>query len=448
MNWQSISRRSAMLGTGATALGLGLCGCSSLSGNAATADFIGVDGSMLVRGGEAYRYVGANAWYLAWLGADADYGDRARLGRELDRMLSHGITNLRIMASGEEGPVRDSIKPGFVNQEGEINRKLLEGLDYAMAEIGKRGMVAVLCLSNFWEWSGGMMNRLAWATGKWMDMNDPAHPWPAFPDAVSAFYSNDQAKDGYYDYVRLLVGRVNSVTNVPYAEDPAIMAWQHANEPRAGGTEEGIEAALPHYYDWIDTTAAIIRELDPNHLVSLGHEGTQGVNGREDIVQRAHRNIDYLTAHIWPLNWGWVDGKNLEKTWSSGKEKVDAYLAAHIRLANDAGKPLTVEEFGFPRDGELYSPDVPATFRERYYRTIYEAAEANAAGKGGPIAGTNFWAWNGEARARHDDYRYRNGDNAYMGDPMHEPQGWYGNFDSDESMLELVEAHRERFATV
>ena len=452
MDREAIGRRQLLRTTLASGAGCALAlttgGCAGIvTGEPSSGRFIRQNGPALFRDSAPYRFVGANAWYLAWLGADAHYGDRARLGRELDRMKAHGITNLRIMASGEEGPVNNSIKPGFVNAEGEINRTLLEGLDFAMAEIGKRGMVAVLALTNFWEWSGGMMNRLAWATGTWLDMNDPAHPWPAFPDAVSAFYSNAQAKDGYYNYVRMLVGRVNSVTGVPYAENPAIMAWQHANEPRPGGTQEGIEAALPHYYDWIDTTAAIIREVDPNHLVSLGHEGTQGANGREDIVLRAHQNIDYMTAHIWPLNWGWVDGKDLEGTWPAGRKLVADYLATAVRLARTAGKPLAFEEFGFPRDGELYAPDVPATFRERYYRMIYETAQANAAGSGGPVVGSNFWAWNGEARAKHGDFRYRNGDNAYMGDPMHEPQGWYGNFDSDANMLALVEAHAKAFAT-
>jgi mannan endo-1,4-beta-mannosidase len=439
-----VSRRAVLAGLGAA----GLVSCRDGLGGAiaGTDSFIRRDGMRFTRRGEPYRFVGANAWYLAWLGADAAYGDRARLGRELDRLKAAGVTNLRIMASGEEGPVKNSIQPGFVNAAGEHNAALLTGLDYAMAEIGKRAMLAVLCLGNFWEWSGGMMNRLAWATGEWTDMNDPARPWPAFPDAASKFYSNEQAKAGYYDWVRAVVGRVNSVTGVPYAEDPAIMAWQHANEPRPGGTDEGIAAALPHYYEWIDTTAELIRELDPNHLVSLGHEGTQGANGREDIVVRAHRNIDYMTAHIWPLNWGWVDGKNLAGTWDAGKAKVEDYIATAIRLAREAGKPLTFEEFGFPRDGELYAPDVPTTFRQRYYRTIYAAAEASLA-SGGPVQGSNFWAWNGEARARHADYRYQNGDNAYMGDPMHEPQGWYGVFDSDAEMMAIVADHARSFAT-
>jgi mannan endo-1,4-beta-mannosidase len=438
--------RRRLLG-GAAALGaIGLLGGCGTAAQTSGGERITTMGKMFMRGRETYQWTGANAWYFAWLGADSDYGDRARLGRELDKLKSIGVTNLRIMASGEEGPVKNSIKPGFVNQAGELNTKLLEGLDYAMAEIAKRGMVAVLCLTNFWEWSGGMANRLFYATGEWTDMNDPAKPWPAFPDATSKFYSNEQAKDGFYDYVRTIVTRVNTVTGKPYTEDPAIMAWQHCNEPRPGGTDEAINEALPHYYDWIDTTAALIRELDPNHLVSLGHEGTQGANGREDIVVRAHQNIDYFTAHIWPLNWGWVDGKDLAGTWDGGKAKVEDYIATAIRIANAANKPLAFEEFGFPRDGELYAPDVPTTFREKYYKLIYDAAEANSSATGGPVAGTNFWAWNGEARAKHEDFRYQNGDNSYMGDPMHEPQGWYGNFDSDEAMIKLIQGHAKAFA--
>ena len=86
------------------------------------------------------------------------------------------------------------------------------------------------------------------------------------------------------------------------------------------------------------------------------------------------------------------------------------------------------------------------TFRQRYYRLIYGAAEASLAA-GGPVQGTNFWAWNGEARAQHPDHRFHEGDTQYMGDPPHEPQGWYGNFDSDAEMLAIVREHAKVFAT-
>jgi mannan endo-1,4-beta-mannosidase len=176
-------------------------------------------------------------------------------------------------------------------------------------------------------------------------------------------------------------------------------------------------------------------------------EGTIATGGDTAIVVRAHRDIDYMTAHVWPLNWGWVDGKNLAGTWDAGKAKVVDYIDTHVRLAREAGKPLVFEEFGFPRDGELYDPSVPTTFRQRYYRLIYGAAEASLAA-GGPVQGTNFWAWNGEARAQHPDHHFIAGvDTQYMGDPPHEPQGWYGNFDSDAEMLAIIREHAKAFAT-
>ena len=435
-------RRTALAGIAGGFALLATGGCAATGAPAAPA-FVRRDGLRLRRGPEPYRIAGANMWYATWLGADAVYGNRARLTRELDRLQALGLNNLRIMAAAEDGPLRTSIKPGFSRPDGGLNADLLAGLDFAMAEIAKRGMTAVVCLGNFWEWSGGFGTWLYRTTGAYMDMNDPAHPWPAYPDATSAFYANAEAVALYHAHVRAIVTRTNSITGGRYIDDPAVMCWQLANEPRPGGSTSAVERNADAYYGWIDDTAALIRSLDANHLVSLGHEGTQGANGSEDIVHRAHQNIDYLTAHIWPLNWGWVDGKNLAGTWDAGSAKVADYLATHERLARELGKPLLFEEFGFPRDGELYDPAVATSFRERYYAMIYAVVEASWT-EGGPVMGSNFWAWNGEARAAHLDARFRDGDLAYMGDPPHEPQGWYGLFDSDASMLALVRAHAAR----
>ena len=433
-------RRTALAGLAGGIALLATGGCANVATTAPAAAFIRRDGIRLVRGIDPYRVAGANMWYAAWLGADAPYGDRARLGRELDRLQALGLNNLRIMAAAEEGPLKNSIKPGFSRPDGSLNAELLAGLDFAMAEIARRGMTAVVCLGNFWEWSGGFGTWLYRVTGRYMDMGDPAHPWPAYPDATSAFYGNAEAVALYHGHVRSIVTRTNSITGRRYIDDPAVMCWQLANEPRPGGSEAVIARHRDAYMQWIDDTAELIRTLDSNHMVSLGHEGTQGANGSEDIVRRAHLNIDYLTAHIWPLNWGWVDGKNLPGTWPAGRAKVADYLAAHERLANEFGKPLLIEEFGFPRDEEVYAPGTPTTFREQYYAMIYDAVEKSWR-SGGPVMGSNFWAWNGEARAAHPDFRFKDGDRAYMGDPPHEPQGWYGLFDSDASMLELVREH-------
>lgn len=439
----TFTRRETLSVSAAGALALAARGHAA--GAAPSPAFVTREGTRLLRGGTPYRITGANMWYAAWLGAAADYGDRARLIRELDRLHALGINNLRIMAAAEEGPLKNSIKPGLTRADGSANRTLLDGLDFALAEIAKRGMTAVLVLSNFWEWSGGLQTLLYRATGSYIDMGDPAHPWPAFADATAKVYANPDAIARYREHVRSLLARRNSITGVAYAEDPAIMSWQLANEPRPGGSDAAIAANRDAYLGWIAETAALIRAGAPQHLVSLGQEGTMATNGDAGLVADAHAQIDYVTAHIWPLNWSWVKGDDLAGTWPEGRRKVEAYLAAHVAIAEAAGKPLVIEEFGFPRDAEAYAPTASTHFREDYYRLIYGAVEASWKADG-VIAGSNFWAWNGEARTPHPDARFRDGDRAYMGDPPHEPQGWYGVFDSDAAMLDVIRVHIARAA--
>ncbi len=65
--------------------------------------FIETRGNQFMLRGAPYYYMGANVWYGMHLGAEALPGDRARLVRELDKLHSLGVTNLRIMGSSE-GP--------------------------------------------------------------------------------------------------------------------------------------------------------------------------------------------------------------------------------------------------------------------------------------------------------------------------------------------------------
>lgn len=436
--------RRAILAGGAMLVAGCTTGLRPPAGALSLSRFVGVEGMHLRRDGRPYRYAGANLWYGAWLGADTGYGDRARLTRELDRLQALGIRNVRISGSAEESPLRNSITPGFRGAGSAYNQDLLKGLDFTLAEMAKRGMTAVVYLANFWEWSGGMMTYLSWVNGgKFINMNDPAHPWPEFPDWNAAFYANPQAQGLLRDYIGAVVTRTNSITGMRYADDPTIMAWQLANEPRPGGSDKVAVPNLPYFYRWIDQTATFIKTLAPHHLVTTGSEGLKGSIEREDVVVEAHRSpaIDYVTAHIWPNNWSWMDAGNLAGTYAAGEAKVADYIATHIRLARSLAKPLVIEEFGYPRDGaSAYDPSVPTTFRDRFYGQVYAAVEADVAA-GGPLCGSNFWAWNGEARSPHADHRFVRGDLAYMGDPPHEPQGWYGVFDSDASTMAAVKAH-------
>jgi mannan endo-1,4-beta-mannosidase len=410
----------------------------------AKADFVATDGTRFTLNGKTYRYVGANIWYGAYLGAPAAFGDRARLVKELDDLKALGVVNLRVLASSELSPLKNSLDPAFTRKPGDYNPDLLAGLDFLLAEMHKRDMKAVLYLTNFWEWSGGMVAYQAWTNGgNYINNGDPAHPWPEYPDFSAQFYSNSAAKALYAAYVKMLLKRTNAITGKPYSDDPTIMAWQLCNEPRPGGSEAAVKTNTEAYLAWIKDTAALIRSLDGNHLVSLGQEGLAGVNGDPDLVLKAHEHIDYITAHIWPQNWSWIDPKDIAGTYDSAATKVTAYIDAHIDLAKKLDKPLVFEEFGFPRDGVAYAPGTPTTYKDRFYGLIYAAVE-NAVRNHTPVAGSNFWAWGGSGRARHDDFHMLRGETDYVGDPPHEPQGWYSVFNTDTSTQALIKAHAER----
>lgn len=409
--------------------------------------FVRRKGTGFTRDGKPYRYAGTNLWYGAWLGAAAPLGDRDRLKRELDALAGLGVANVRILASSETSPLRNAVKPAFRNAGNMWNPTLLDGLDFCLAEMGRRGMTAVLYLTNFWEWSGGMMTYLSYVNGgRYIDMNDPAHPWPEFPDMVAQFYANPQAVALYHDWIRATVGRTNAITGTAYREDPVIMAWQLANEPRPGGSDKVAVPLLPAYQAWTQSSARLIKSLDANHLVCTGSEGLKGSIERADVYKAAHAipEIDYCTAHIWPLNWSWIDAKNLAATNEPGLAKVRDYIARHSGFAAELGKPLVIEEFGYPRDGGGYDPESATLYKDAYYRLIYDAVEASAKA-GGPIQGSNFWAWNGEGRAAHGNHRYQDGD-MFLGDPPHEPQGWYGVFDSDAGTKAAIAAHARALA--
>jgi mannan endo-1,4-beta-mannosidase len=290
------------------------------------------------------------------------------------------------------------------------------------------------------------MTYLYWTNGgSYINNGDPAHPWPEFADFAAQFYNNREAMALYTDYVRLIVSRTNKITGKPYKADPTLMAWQLCNEPRPSGDRLKVDAGMPAYLKWAADTAALIRSLDDNHLVSLGSEGLIGVNDKPEHVVAGHQNFDYITAHIWPQNWSWVDPADIAGTYDAGAAKVKDYIRKHVEIANYVGKPLVFEEFGFPRDGALFDPGTATSYRDQFYRLIFDSVE-EAVRSGMTVAGSNFWAWSGSGRALHEDHRMLRGETNYVGDPPHEPQGWYGVFNNDISTQALIKAHAQRLS--
>jgi mannan endo-1,4-beta-mannosidase len=414
---------------------------SALSAWADIPGLVRVRGAGFEIDGKPYRFVGANFWPPMNLGAPGAPGeDRARLRRELDKLQAMGIDNVRILAASE-GPETEPFRaqPALQNAPGQFDEKLLLGLDYALDEMRARGMKAVLVLGNFWQWSGGMAQFNSWfGAGPIPYPTVPGGSWWAYENYVSDFYVNAPAVAAYRETLRKLVTRVNAYSGLPYREDPAIMSWQLANEPRGMGHVEAFNR-------WIRESAALIHELDPNHLVSAGLEGDTAwpqEKGLDFTLNHQQPGIDYATIHLWVQNFGWYDPWKPE-TYEGALAKAKAYLDSHLSRAVDLKMPVVLEEFGIGRDGATYDPASTVKLRDSFYREVFEEL-LKSARAGGRAAGANFWAWSGEARPANPGGDWKSGD-PWLGDPPHEPQGWYGVYDSDVSTVELIRDYARKF---
>ena len=411
---------------------LSIAACTSDNG------IIHVENGQFIKHGKPYYFVGTNFWYGPILGSTGEGGNRERLARELDRLHELGLDNLRVLvgSDGNRGIVA-RVEPTLQERPGQYNDTLLVGLDYFLAELGKRDMEAVLYINNSWEWTGGYSQYLEWA-GKGRAPIPAVDGYDAFRDYVSEYFKCDEARALFNTYVKDIVTRTNSVTGVKYCDDPAIFSWQIGNEPRPFGDDNDETFAL-----WIGEVAKLIKELDPNHMVSIGSEGFYGCESHLDLYERIciYPEVDYINAHIWPFNWTWIHSDTMTEEIDNAIENTNKYIDMHIGVADKVGKPLTVEEFGSPSDGFRVEKEAGVTLRDTYYKAMFSRI-VKASAEGSRFAGVNFWGWGGYAEPTPGHVYWMKGDD-YCGDPAQEQQGLNSVFASDASTLAIISEANE-----
>ena len=424
------------------ALSLTSCECADN-----TNSIITVENGQFMRNGKPYYFVGTNFWYGAILGSEGEGGNRERLCKELDFMKANGIDNLRVLIGGEgENGLLGKIEPNLQPKPGEYNDEVLAGLDYLLMELGKRGMTAVLYFNNAWEWSGGYTQYVAWAN------NTPVlvprvDGWFSYNTFAGEFVRNERAKELFYNHVRYIVTRTNRYTGIKYIDDPAIFSWQISNEPRAFSSKE--QDNKEAFAEWLATSAKLIRELDPNHMISTGSEGYYGCEWDMDLCEKIHavEEISYINCHVWPYNWKWMRGDHMKEDLQKSCENTKEYINMHIELANKINKPLVVEEFGMPRDNMDFRKGSGVECRDEYYKFVFKMIEEDAA-KGGKFAGCNFWSWGGYAVTNVEDHEYWAKGDDYTGDPAQEQQGLNSIFVEDDSTMEIIRSTNKRLGNI
>lgn len=338
-------------------------------------DFVARAGRDLRVGGKAWRFGGTNTYYL-------HVASHYRIDSALDNAAQIGLQAVRCWAfsDGTDGGQQVVLQPKpYVYDEAAF-----DSLDYAVYKAGQLGLRLVLTLTNNWSDYGGMPEYVKWfhpelANDEYGDStgNTPNH---------DLFYTDPDIRKAYLAYVRHVITRRNRYTGLKYNQDPTIMTWELANEPRnrSAGTGFGKSGGAP-LLAWADAVSRYVKSLAPQQLVALGDEGFGldasssdypygGYEGNDWVKLTSLPAIDYGTVHLYPLGWG-------EKTDPVGWGTE--WIQAHAKAAAAIGKPVVLEEFGLPMGQSPVSAD--ETTRDTAYQTWVDAARTSG------LNGFQFW---------------------------------------------------------
>jgi mannan endo-1,4-beta-mannosidase len=392
-----------------------------------------VQGNRLRKDGRPFFASGFNYWGASTLAREGNILGWDQVRRALDRLQSLGINMIRTMGA-TEGPDTEPLRivPSIQPARGRYEAAGVAGVLRLAEELQRRGLYVILMLNNFWPWSGGMAQYVAWAGGRPIPYPLPGRgTFFEFIDYAGEFYRTESAKEAFRDYVRFLVPQLSG--------NPAIV-WELANEPR------GMSNAIA-YRAWIDDTARLIKSLAPDQLVTTGSEGetpAPELNGLDVVKDHMSPSIDLITFHLWAQNWGWMRPNAIAQNYPDTLDRARRYVTRHVDLAIKVGKPILLEEFGFPRDGGSFDPNAPTAWRDRYFNDIYGLVYSLLPDT--PLAGVMPWAWSGDSRPARPG-NYWNAGDPITGDPPHEQQGWYSVYQED-STLGIIRAWSSRIAAV
>jgi|GEM_PF-382801 len=322
--------------------------------------FVRRSGPFLMQKGRPFRFAGSNNYYPMYKSqfmVDNVLQDAADAGFNVMRMWGFAVVGNADMSdaihAGGEGVYFhywDDVTGAPAFNDGETG---LEHLDYVLAKASELGLKVIFPLTNNWQDFGGMDQMIRWRENQLAGSDDAREFYHA------DFYTDATIKQWYKDWIAHVMNRTNTISGKQYKNDPTIMMWELANEPRCKGSGvaygESPDCNVDTITQWADEMSTYIKSINRNQLVSAGDEGffcdpiTQDEDGNDvwphwtancaegiDTVALASlKNIDAMSFHAYPNHWGTDAEWTLE------------YIKRHAKEAHKIRKPVYMGEFGW-----------------------------------------------------------------------------------------------------
>jgi len=252
------------------------------------------NGSILYLDGKPWRAVGPNVY---WLGLDenvtppageafyqpkkASYPTRERITEVMAVVKAMGGTTIRSHTLGVSTGNPLSLMP----TGGKVNEEAFLAIDWAVYQARMYGLRLMVPLTdNFDYYHGGKYDFLRWNGFDLNRARDEKNP------AVQNFYTNAKVVGAFKDYIRILLTHVNPLTNLTYADDPTIFAYETGNE-LCGPVWKDQDVPVP----WVREIGQFVKQLAPKKLFV---DGTYGVNRSHLAIEE----VDIYSNHYYPIS--------------------------------------------------------------------------------------------------------------------------------------------------
>ncbi len=306
------------------------------------ANFVTTANGEFLLNGMRFRFLGTNCYYLHY-SSDEVIDDllisASQMNLEVLRIW--GFLDGESYCRSKKTYMHPSIGVFGIPETVSGVKNGFERLDYIIQKAKTVDIKLIIVLVNNWDDFGGMNQYVNWFNEKHHD----------------DFYTNEKIKQEYKKYIEYLLNRINVYTNIAYKDEPTIMAWELANEPRCETDKSGRTLL-----NWVREMSEFIKSIDQNHLVGVGDEGFfnshsnfypyknfaswtySGFSGVDWERLLSIESIDFATFHLYPTHWQ-VPNNEIEP-WGL------KWIEDHIKMAKSFSKPVILEEFGVPKTVE------------------------------------------------------------------------------------------------